>query len=91
LARAGEAKVVLNQADKGILQLKDTLSSLEKQENQLSKDIEGYMHSTLARVIKHAGWLTPSIISPLAQQMQSQGSGLAKEEEQIQSDDGVEA
>ncbi len=42
LAKAGESKVELNEADKGILQLKETLGSLEKQEGQLSKDIDGY-------------------------------------------------
>ncbi|ELR14781.1 SNF7 family protein [Acanthamoeba castellanii str. Neff] len=41
LAKAGESKVELNEADKGILQLKETLGSLEKQEGQLSKDIDG--------------------------------------------------
>jgi len=35
--------VVLNQADKGIMQLKETLASLEKQEAQLTKDIDRYV------------------------------------------------
>jgi len=42
LAKAGENKVVLNQADKGIMQLKETLASLEKQEAQLTKDIDRF-------------------------------------------------
>lgn len=50
LAKAGESKVELNEADKGILQLKETLGSLEKQEGQLSKDIDGCR-------VKAADWL----------------------------------
>jgi hypothetical protein len=60
LAKAGESKVELNEADKGILQLKETLGSLEKQEGQLSKDIDGYDCKPGLNSCKSCGQRLPS-------------------------------